>query len=144
MSTTKLQKYVNLALNNSSEGEASTAARMFFKKLRSLDMRFNSKSWGLTGEQARKLMELGGVQIKGAKKESAEEMAERVRKEIYGHNNADLGSGLELNLADVIRMTGLDIEPSKARRILRKVFGKRGSWKFTMAEAKAAADILKK
>ena len=67
MSTAKLQKYVNLALNNSSEGEASTAARMFFKKLRSLDMRFNSKSWGLTGEQARKLMELGGVQIKGAK-----------------------------------------------------------------------------
>jgi len=123
---TKLQKYVNLALNNSSEGEASTAARMFFKKLRSLDMRFNSKSWGLTGEQARKLMELGGVQIKGAKPEP------------------DLGSGLELNLADVIRMTGLDIEPSKARRILRKVFGKRGSWKFTMAEAKAAADILKK
>lgn len=128
MSTTKLQKYVNLALNNSSEGEASTAARMFFKKLRSLDMRFNSKSWGLTGEQARKLMELGGVQIKGAKLKT----------------EPDLGSGLELNLADVIRMTGLDIEPSKARRILRKVFGKRGSWKFTMAEAKAAADILKK
>lgn len=128
MSTAKLQKYVNLALNNSSEGEASTAARMFFKKLRSLDMRFNSKSWGLTGEQARKLMELGGVQIKGAKPKI----------------EPDLGSGLELNLADVIRMTGLDIEPSKARRILRKVFGKRGSWKFTMAEAKAAADILKK
>lgn len=128
MSTAKLQKYVNLALNNSSEGEASTAARMFFKKLRSLDMRFNSKSWGLTGEQARKLMELGGVQIKGAKPKT----------------EPDLGSGLELNLADVIRMTGLDIEPSKARRILRKVFGKRGSWKFTMAEAKAAADILKK
>ena len=136
MSTAKLQKYVNLALNNSSEGEASTAARMFFKKLRSLDMRFNSKSWGLTGEQARKLMELGGVQIKGAKsKTEPKETPDEVQV------NMDAGPRTT-TLKEVLE--GLDIEPSKARRILRKVFGKRGSWLFTYDEAvEARATLIK-
>lgn len=64
MSIQRLQKYVNLALNNSSEGEARNAASRFFKTLKSLDMRFNSKQWNLTKEQAYSLAELGGVQLK--------------------------------------------------------------------------------
>lgn len=118
MSTAKLQKYVNLALNNSSEGEAQTAARMFFKKLRSLDMRFNSKTWGLTKDQAHKLMVLGGVQIKGAKPEPSK--AEPVSTD-----------GEVFTLSDLCKFYGM--EPSKARRILRKHFGtqnKRWSWTF--------------
>lgn len=64
MSIQRLQKYVNLALNNSSEGEARNAASRFFKTLKSLDMRFNSKTWGLNKEQALKLADLGGVALK--------------------------------------------------------------------------------
>lgn len=127
MSTAKLQKYVNLALNNSSEGEASTAARMFFKKLRSLDMRFNSKTWNLTGAQARKLMELGGVQLKGAKPEPKPEPT--------------VDSQRVITLKDVLH--GMDIESSKARRILRNKFGKCGSWVFTPEEGARARDILR-
>ena len=65
MSIQRLQKYVNLALNNSSEGEARNAASRFFKTLKSLDMRFNSKQWNLSKAQALQLAELGGVQLKG-------------------------------------------------------------------------------
>lgn len=64
MSIQRLQKYVNLALNNSSEGEARNAASRFFKTLKSLDMRFNSSQFGITKEQAYSLAELGGVQLK--------------------------------------------------------------------------------
>lgn len=129
MSTAKLQKYVNLALNNSSEGEASTAARMFFKKLRSLDMRFNSKTWNLTGAQARKLMELGGVQFKGAEPKSEPK------------SEPTVDSQRVITLGDVLY--GMDIESSKARRILRNKFGKRGSWVFTPEEGARARDILR-
>ena len=135
MSTAKLQKYVNLALNNSSEGEASTAARMFFKKLRSLDMRFNSKTWNLTGAQARKLMELGGVQLKGAEpKPEPKETPDEV------YVNLDDGSRV-ITLKDVLY--GMDIESSKARRILRNKFGKCGPWVFTPKEGARARDILR-
>lgn len=61
----RLQKYVNLALNNSSEGEARSAASRFFKTLKSLDMRFNSREFGLTKDQALQLADLGGVVLKG-------------------------------------------------------------------------------
>lgn len=65
MSIQRLQKYVNLALNNSSEGEARNAASRFFKTLKSLDMRFNSREFGLTKDQALQLADLGGVVLKG-------------------------------------------------------------------------------
>lgn len=130
MLTAKFKKFINLALNNSNENEAQTAARMFFRKLKSLDMKFNSKSWGLTGEQARKLMELGGVQIKGAKPEKPKT------------EQNDYEGPRTTTLKDVLE--GLDIDPSKARRILRKVFGKRGSWLFTHDEAvEARLTIIK-
>lgn len=61
----KLTKYINLALNNSSEGEASTAARMFFKKMESLDLRFNPKTFNLTRSEAVKLANLAGKVFKG-------------------------------------------------------------------------------
>lgn len=65
MSVSKLTKYINLALNNSSEGEASTSARMFFKKLASLDMKFNPSTFNLTRAQARRLADLAGKVFKG-------------------------------------------------------------------------------
>lgn len=65
MSIQRLTKYVNLALNNSSEGEARNAASRFFKTLKSLDMRFNSKQWGLSKADSLRLAELGGVKLKG-------------------------------------------------------------------------------
>lgn len=61
----KLTKYINLALNNSSEGEASSAARMFFKKMESLDLRFNPKTFNLTRSEAIKLADLAGKVFKG-------------------------------------------------------------------------------
>lgn len=65
MSVSKLTKYINLALNNSSEGEAQTSARMFFKKLASLDMKFNPRTFNLTRAQARRLADLAGKVFKG-------------------------------------------------------------------------------
>lgn len=65
MSVSKLTKYINLALNNSSEGESSTAARMFFKKLTSLDMKFNPKTFNLTRAQACRLADLADKVFKG-------------------------------------------------------------------------------
>lgn len=65
MTIDRLTKYVRLALNNSSEGEAQNAARRFFKTLKSLDMRFNSRQFGLTKEEALRLADLGGVVLKG-------------------------------------------------------------------------------
>lgn len=65
MSISKLTKYINLALNNSSEGEAQTAARMFFKKLEQLDMRFNTRTFNLTRAQAKTLADLAGKVFKG-------------------------------------------------------------------------------
>lgn len=65
MSVSKLTKYINLALNNSSEGEAQTSARMFFKKLASLDMKFNPRTFNLTRAQARDLANLAGKVFKG-------------------------------------------------------------------------------
>lgn len=65
MSVSKLTKYINLALNNSSEGEAQTSARMFFKKLTSLDMKFNTRTFNLTRAQARRLADLAGKVFKG-------------------------------------------------------------------------------
>ncbi len=65
MSVSKLTKYINLALNNSSEGEAQTSARMFFKKLASLDMKFNPRTFNLTRSQARRLAYLAGKVFKG-------------------------------------------------------------------------------
>lgn len=65
MSIQRLQKYVNLALNNSSEGEARNAASRFFKTLKSLDMRFNSRQFGLSKSDALRLADLGGVVLKG-------------------------------------------------------------------------------
>lgn len=65
MTIDRLTKYVRLALNNSSEGEAQNAARRFFKTLKSLGMRFNSRQFGLTKAEALRLAELGGVVLKG-------------------------------------------------------------------------------
>lgn len=65
MSVSKLTKYINLALNNSSEGEAQTSARIFFKKLASLDMKFNPRTFNLTRAQARRLADLAGKVFKG-------------------------------------------------------------------------------
>ena len=65
MSVSKLTKYINLALNNSSEGEAQTSARMFFKKLASLDMKFNPHTFNLTRAQARRLADIAGKVFKG-------------------------------------------------------------------------------
>lgn len=65
MSIQRLQKYVNLALNNTSEGEARNAASRFFKTLKSLDMRFSSRQFGISKADALRLADLGGVVIKG-------------------------------------------------------------------------------
>lgn len=65
MSIQRLQKYVNLALNNTSEGEARNAASRFFKTLKSLDMRFSSRQFGLSKADALRLADLGGVVLKG-------------------------------------------------------------------------------
>lgn len=75
MSIQRMNKYVALALNNSSEGEARNAASRFFKTLKSLDMRFNSKQWGLNKEQALRLAELGGVELKIKPTKTAEPAA---------------------------------------------------------------------
>lgn len=75
MSVSKLTKYINLALNNSSEGEASTSARMFFKKLTSLDMKFNPSTFNLTRAQARRLADLAGKVFKGLNDTDALEAA---------------------------------------------------------------------
>ncbi len=94
MSIQRLQKYVNLALNNSSEGEARNAASRFFKTLKSLDMRFNSRQFGLTKEQALKLADLGGVVLKGVaptKSASAEPKAKaQTSGEHEGYKFGDL------------------------------------------------------
>lgn len=75
MSVSKLTKYINLALNNSSEGEAQTSARMFFKKLASLDMKFNPRTFNLTRAQARRLAYLAGKVFKGLNDTDALEAA---------------------------------------------------------------------
>lgn len=122
--TAKLQKLVNLALGTNNEGEGSNAARMFFKKLKSLDMKFSSKTWGLTGDQARRLMELGGVQIKGA-----EPKVEGSRK------LADL-------LKEIHTSYGVDIAALKARAVLRRKMSFYPGTTFNGPEIKAAKDIL--
>lgn len=118
----KLQKYVNLALNNSSEHEAQSAARMFFKKLSSQNLKFNSKAYGITGDQARKLMELGGVQIKGSKPEGSCKLADLL-KEIH-------------------TAYGVDIAALKARSVLRRKMPFYPGTTFTGPEVKVAKDIL--
>lgn len=65
MNITKLKKYINLALNNSSEGEASTAARMFFSKLNQMGGSFNPAVFGITRGEAAKLATLAGKIFKG-------------------------------------------------------------------------------
>ncbi|XAO54160.1 hypothetical protein [Yersinia phage vB_YenM_P744] len=121
MNHTKLQKYVNLAINNSSTAEASTAARMFFKKLKSLDMKFSSKTWGLNKDQAVHLMKLGNVQIKGTKPEEPKNIGEDI-----------------ITLAEMC--SSLNMTPSKARRILRKRFGNAKRWAWNVGHD---ADLIK-
>ena len=65
MNITKLKKYINLALNNSSIGEASTAARMFFSKLTQMGGSFNPAVFGITRGEAAKLATLAGKTFKG-------------------------------------------------------------------------------
>lgn len=90
MTIDRLTKYVSLALNNSSEGEARNAARRFFKTLKSLDMRFNSRQFGLTKAEALRLAELGGVVLKGvepavkAKPEAKAKAQASDERETYG------------------------------------------------------------
>ncbi|ADR32520.1 hypothetical protein VR7_gp145 [Escherichia phage vB_EcoM_VR7] len=60
MKTSKLVKYVKLALNNSSEAEAQSAARMFFKRLTAEGISFNPAVFGITRGEAAKLATLAG------------------------------------------------------------------------------------
>lgn len=131
MNHTKMMKFVKLALNNSNESEATVAASQFFKRLKAAGERFNSKVWGLNGEDARRLMTLGGVQPKGQDIKVDESADDTIR--VY-------------TLGDVLHYHAFtcDMDPAKARRILRKHLGKKGAWVFTQREMIEAANIIAK
>ncbi|QWQ55997.1 hypothetical protein [Escherichia phage P479] len=100
MKTSKLVKYIKLALNNSSEAEAQSAARMFFKRLTAEGISFNPAVFGITRGEAAKLATLAGKIFKGlndgqVKPEvkptpKAEPKAERKAPKRSGMSNKDL------------------------------------------------------
>lgn len=69
MNRDRTLKFMRLALGNPNENEAAVAAKRFFKQLPG---RFSSKEWGITGDEARRLMKLAGVQIKGGEQPKPE------------------------------------------------------------------------
>lgn len=96
MNLLKLKKYINLALNNSSEGEASTAAKMFFNKLKSLNVKFNPAVFGLSRHEAINLANLAGKIFRGlndgtVKTENKNKVEETVSTnwKIYGRTKFD-------------------------------------------------------
>ena len=116
MSVSKLTKYINLALNNSSEGEAQTAARMFFKKLASLDMKFNPRAFNLTRAQARRLAYLADKVFKGL---NDAETLEAPAAEAPIRKKANANS-VKLNVRKTCydEFDKVDMEDGKARRAI--------------------------
>jgi hypothetical protein len=129
MNLIKLKKYINLALNNSSEGEASTASKMFFNKLKSMDVKFNPSNFGLSRLEAVKLANLAGKIFKGLndgavktenknKSSSVQKQEETKNWKIYGRTKFDCCS----KFFDEIDMNDSKIRKATIDRIV-SIFG---------------------
>lgn len=137
MNHSKMNKLVQLALRNPNENEAAVAAKMFFKKL--TGNRFLSTQWGLSGDDARRLMKLGGVQVKGAKPEPAPVYSQTVEEytEAVSCLIKLMERDGEVRLSPVCLY--LRMKPSTARRKLRAVYGTGLRWVFISKDDLMAA-----
>lgn len=137
LNVSKMNKVIQLALKNPNENEAKVAASRFFKYLKG--HRFVSTQWGLTGDDARRLMSLAGVKVKGVKEEVKVEPKDESKVMSYdtfaGYCGliASLRSLLEMNgevkLSQICELMGM--KATTARRKLRAVYGAGTRWVFT-------------
>lgn len=106
MNVSKMKKYINLALNNSSEGEASTAARMFFSKLNSMGVSFNPAVFGLKRSEAAKLATLAGKIFRGLNDGTEAPKAETVKPKAEQPKSMRTKEGFDDYKADGYRNKG--------------------------------------
>lgn len=139
LNVSKMNKVIQLALKNPNENEAKVAASRFFKYLKG--HRFVSTQWGLTGDDARRLMSLAGVKVKGVKEEVKVEPKAEPESKVMSYDTfagycgliASLRSLLETNgevkLSQICELMGM--KATTARRKLRAVYGAGTRWVFT-------------
>lgn len=141
MNHTKMNKLVQLALCNPNENEAAVTAKMFFKKL--TGNRFVSTQGGLSGDDARRLMKLGDVQVKGTKPEPPPVYSQTIEEytEAVSCLTMLMRRDGEVRLSQICLY--LRMKPSTARRKLRAVYGVGLRWVFnSMDDLMAALKIL--
>lgn len=153
LNVSKMNKVIQLALKNPNENEAKVAASRFFKYLKG--HRFVSTQWGLTGNDARRLMSLAGVKVKGVKEEVKVEPKAEPKDESkampydtfasYCNLIASLRSLLEMNgevkLSQICELMGM--KATTARRKLRAVYGAGTRWVFsTDMDLVSAVNVL--
>lgn len=147
LNVSKMNKVIQLALKNPNEHEAKVAASRFFKYLKG--HRFVSTQWGLTGDDARRLMSLAGVKVKGVKEEVKPEPESKAMAydtfDGYCKVIASLRSLLEMNgevrLSQICEILGM--KATTARRKLRAVYGAGTRWVFsTDMDLVSAVNVL--
>lgn len=135
LNVSKMNKVIQLALKNPNENEAKVAASRFFKYLKG--HRFVSTQWGLTGDEARRLMSLAGVRVKGVK----EEVKVEPESKAMAYDTFDGYCGLIASLRSLLEMNGevklsqicelMGMKATTARRKLRAVYGAGTRWVFS-------------
>ena len=134
----KLQKFVNLALNNANENEAKTAARQLMVRLNREGITFKPSTFNLTLAQATRLHDLSKDSTPEVNPH--EKTPEKLRKEVHGHNNEDLDK--VTSLKEICE--SLNVSAQDARRVLRRKFYRpEAGWVFNSGETERVKDILK-
>lgn len=143
MNRDRTLKFMRLALGNPNENEATVAAKRFFKQLPG---RFSSREWGITGDEARRLMKLAGVQVKGGEQPK---VSGDLYQGILSPMNTKFSDSFwvrfkglrEVSLKQLCEALG--VTPPAARRQLRKVLECDGSWVWSSGyELEVAARII--
>ncbi|QBQ72958.1 hypothetical protein QJV43_gp42 [Serratia phage Serbin] len=147
----KLQKFVNLALNNANENEAKTAARQLMARLYREGVTFKPSLFNLSLTEATRLYDLAADEdIDHAAEETRmadkkgrtphEKAYEKARKDVHGHNEEDLDK--VTSLKDICE--SLNVSAQDARRVLRRKFYRpEAGWVFNIGETERVKDILK-
>lgn len=147
----KLQKFVNLALNNANENEAKTAARQLMARLYREGITFKPSLFNLSLTDSTRLYNLAADDdINHAAEESRmadkngrtphEKAYEKARKDVHGHNEEDLDK--KTTLKEICE--ALNLSAQDARRVLRRKFYRpEAGWVFNLGETERVKDILK-
>lgn len=142
MNLTKLQKFVNLALNNKNENEARVAAKQLFSRLEKLGIKFKPSLFNLTVTEGVRIYNLSGT-APGVKPEvKPEPVKKEVNREINPQNRPHT---LAQIIESIHKLHGeVEIPAAKARATLRRKMPFYPGTKFTDEEACLALEILVK